>query len=219
MNIFDIIGPVMIGPSSSHTAGAVRIANVARTLLGEKVKSACIKLHGSFAETYKGHGTDKAIIGGLMGYLPDDPRIRKSIELAELDGMTFSIETASLGDVHPNTALISAEGIAGKKASILGSSTGGGNIVIRQIDGLDVEFTGQYNSLIVEYADRPRMVAMITSIIGDRNINIANMKVYRSARGGKAIMTIEIDQKVPGELINMIRQQPDVFNVINIEVV
>ncbi|RCX09572.1 L-serine dehydratase [Anaerobacterium chartisolvens] len=219
MNIFDIIGPVMIGPSSSHTAGAVRLAGVARLLLGERVKSAYIKLHGSFAETYKGHGTDKAIIGGLMGYLPDDPRIRESIELAEQEGMTFSIETASLGDVHPNTALISVEGVSGKKASILGSSIGGGNIVIKQIDGMSVEFTGQYNSLIVEYTDRPRMVAMITSIIGDSDINIANMKVYRSARGGKAIMTIEIDQEIPEELVNIIRRQRDVFNVINVKMV
>lgn len=219
MNVFDIIGPVMIGPSSSHTAGAVRIAGVARALLGEEIRRADIKLHGSFAKTYKGHGTDKAILGGLMGYPPDDPGIRESMRLAGQAGIEYSMEAAFLGDVHPNTALIAAEGVSGKKVSVLGSSIGGGNIVIRQLNGLDVEFTGRYNSLIVEYTDKPGMIARVTSIIGNRDINIANMKAYRFARGGKAIMTLEIDQKAEPDLMEEIRRQKNIYNVITIEVI
>lgn len=216
MDVFDIIGPIMVGPSSSHTAGAVRIARVARMLLDEDVKKAVIKFHGSFAATYKGHGTDKAIIGGLMGYTTDDMRIRDSLKLAEKAGIDFKIETVALGDVHPNTVIIEALGVSGKKVSIMGSSVGGGNIVIVKINGLDVEFSGQFCTLVIEHMDKPGTIAAVTGILGSNAINIAIMKVYRSYKGAKAIMVIETDQSVNASVIEEINKHQNVVNAVSV---
>lgn len=219
MSIFDIIGPVIVGPSSSHTAGAVRIAKVARELLGEEVKKAVIRLHGSFAKTYKGHGTDRAIIGGLLGFSTDDQRIKKSLSLAKEAGMQYSIQRCFLGDVHPNTALIKVEGVSGRKVSILGSSVGGGSIVIRQVNGLKVNFTGQYYTLLVEHEDKPNMVAVVTLILGRNNINIAGMRVYRAYRGANAIMIIETDQKIDSSILKEIELRDSILSVTGIDII
>jgi len=216
MNIFDIIGPVMIGPSSSHTAGAIRIARVARMLLGEEVAKALIKLHGSFAETYLGHGTDKAIIGGLLNFDTDDIRIRDSIQLAEEAGMQYTFETTDLGEVHPNTAYIEVTGRSGRSISVMGSSIGGGNIVITRINGLEVEFTGQYHTLVIQHRDKPGMVARVSGILSGSSINIASMKVYRTSRGGNAIMVIETDDYVDGNISEIIKQIPDIFEATSL---
>lgn len=210
MNVFDIIGPVMVGPSSSHTAGAVRIGRIARMLLGEEPVAAVIKLHGSFAKTYKGHGTDKALIGGLMGFSVDDARLRVSMELADEAGFAYTFETGNLGPVHPNTAYIDVRGASGKTASIMGSSVGGGNIVITQVNGVDVEFTGQYYTLIICHNDAPGAVAAVTNVLAAVNINIAFMKVYRTLKGGKAMMVIETDQPIDDEVSVIIRRVPRV---------
>ncbi len=201
MNVFDIIGPVMVGPSSSHTAGAVRIGRVARELLGEEPVEVVVKFHGSFARTYQGHGTDKAIIAGLLGMNPDDLRIRDSLEIAHEIGLKYTFERTDLQEAHPNIAYIEAEGKSGRKVSIIGSSVGGGNILIKQVDGLDVEFSGQYDTLIIPHQDAPGVVAAVTNMLAQNWINIANMKVYRSGRGGDAIMVIETDQKIGQELV------------------
>lgn len=216
MNAFDIIGPIMVGPSSSHTAGAVRIARVAGILLNEKVKKAVIKFHGSFATTYKGHGTDKAIIGGLMGFATDDERIRDSLALAAADNIEYSIETCELEDVHPNTVIIELEGISGRKASIMGSSIGGGNIVIKKVNDLDVDFSGQFCTLLIEHMDRPGTIAAVTGILGNNSINIAIMKVYRSQRGSRAIMVIETDQTVGEDVIANISSHSNIINAVSI---
>lgn len=212
MNVFDIIGPVMVGPSSSHTAGAVRIGSVVRRLLGEEPVNVVIRLHGSFAQTYKGHGTDKALIGGLMGMSPDDERIRNSLELAGKVGMIYKFETAMIKDVHPNTACIMAEGKSGKRVVVQGASVGGGNILVEKINEMNVEITGQYNTLIIFHWDTPGAIAAVTNLLAYSDINIANMKVYRSYRGGEAIMVIETDQEVSSELEVLIEKLPKVIS-------
>lgn len=217
MNIFDIIGPVMIGPSSSHTAGAARIGRITRKLLGENPKHALIKLHGSFAKTYKGHGTDKAIIGGLLGFEVDDSRIRYSPDFAKENGLEFSIVPVDLGLVHPNTVMIELVGETGKKVKVLGASIGGGNILIKQVNGFDLEFTGQYNTLVVAHNDAPGAVATVSTTLAVNQINIASMKLYRAHKGGKAIMIIETDQNIDDKIVNSIKNMSMVIEVTAIE--
>lgn len=204
MDVFDIIGPVMVGPSSSHTAGAVRIGRVARVILGEPVIEVDIVFRGSFAKTYKGHGTDRAVIGGLLGMGTDDPRIKNSLAIAQSQGMKFSFDTADLGDVHPNTTLIRAYGIDGKKIEVMGSSIGGGSIIIKKLNGLDVDFTGDLNTIIVFHKDAPGAVASVTNLLAGKRINIAQMKVFRSRRGGDAVMVIDVDDEPTKDVVDSI---------------
>ena len=199
INIFDMMGPVMVGPSSSHTAGAARIGNMGRTLLGEEVARADIGLHGSFAETGFGHGTDRALLAGLLGMKPDDLRIPNAYEEANRAGMAYSFRTVELRDAHPNTALLELTGKSGKQLTLQASSIGGGAIVVNKIDGIDVNFTGDFNTLIVRNQDESGSVAAITSILSQVHINVANMSVNRHRRGGDALMVIETDQHIkPG---------------------
>ena len=161
INIFDMMGPVMVGPSSSHTAGAARIGNMGRTLLGEEVARADIGLYGSFAETGYGHGTDRALLAGLLGMKPDDLRIPNAYEEANRAGMAYSFRTVELRDAHPNTALLELTGKSGKQLTLQASSIGGGAIVVNKIDGIDVNFTGDFNTLIVRNQDESGSVAAI----------------------------------------------------------
>lgn len=202
----------MVGPSSSHTAGAVRIGRIVRDILGEQPAKVVITLHGSFAQTYKGHGTDKAIIAGLMGIAPDDEQIRESMDSAQQAGMQYTITTGIIKGAHPNTALITATGHNNKQVTVLGSSVGGGNIIINKINGMDVEFTAKYNTMIIFHHDTPGTIAAITNLLAYNGINIANMKVYRSYRGGDAIMIIETDQEVSRELELLIGHLPKINN-------
>jgi len=212
MNIFDIIGPVMVGPSSSHTAGAARIGKIVRDILGERPAKVEILLHGSFAKTYKGHGTDKAIVAGLLGMTPEDDRIRNSMEMAREAGMEVSINTGIIKDAHPNTAEICATGSNGNKVTVRGASVGGGNIVINKINGMDVELTAQYNAIIISHSDAPGVIASVTGVIAKEGINIANLKGYRSAKGGDSVMIIETDQEIPQRTEELIRQLPRVHS-------
>jgi L-serine dehydratase len=212
MNVFDIIGPIMVGPSSSHTAGAARIGMVARLILKEEPAEVAILLHGSFAKTFRGHGTDRALVGGLLGLAVDDDRIKSSLDIAEEQGIKVSFETADLGQVHPNTACIKLIGKSGKKLSVTGSSIGGGNITITKIDKTEVDFTGQYYTLIVEHIDASGVIASFTNILASENINIAFMKVFRTYRGGNAIAIIESDQPVEEETAERIRHLSKVLN-------
>lgn len=217
MNVFDIIGPIMVGPSSSHTAGAVRIGGMVRRILGEPPQNAIIRLHGSFAQTYQGHGTDRALIGGLLGFAPDDLRIKDSFTFAQEAGFQYQFIPENLGHVHPNTALITVEGISGKQVEVMGCSVGGGNILINRVNGVDVEFNGQYYTLIIPHQDTPGAVAAVTTILAHRQINIARMHLYRAHRGGEATMILETDQKVNSELIGFIQSLPGITNVTMIE--
>ena len=213
MDLFDIIGPVMVGPSSSHTAGAARIGNMGRTLLGEEVARADIGLYGSFAETGYGHGTDRALLAGLLGMKPDDLRIPNAYEEANRAGMAYSFRTVELRDAHPNTALLELTGKSGKKLTLQASSIGGGAIVVNKIDGIDVNFTGDFNTLIVRNQDESGSVAAITSILSQVHINVANMSVNRHRRGGDALMVIETDQHIKPRQVEFLSELPGILSV------
>ena len=213
INIFDMMGPVMVGPSSSHTAGAARIGNMGRTLLGEEVARADIGLYGSFAETGYGHGTDRALLAGLLGMKPDDLRIPNAYEEANRAGMAYSFRTVELRDAHPNTALLELTGKSGKKLTLQASSIGGGAIVVKKIDGIDVNFTGDFNTLIVRNQDESGSVAAITSILSQVHINVANMSVNRHRRGGDALMVIETDQHIKPRQVEFLSELPGILSV------
>lgn len=213
INIFDMMGPVMVGPSSSHTAGAARIGNMGRTLLGEEVARADIGLYGSFAETGYGHGTDRALLAGLLGMKPGDLRIPNAYEEANRAGMAYSFRTVELRDAHPNTALLELTGKSGKKLTLQASSIGGGAIVVNKIDGIDVNFTGDFNTLIVRNQDESGSVAAITSILSQVHINVANMSVNRHRRGGDALMVIETDQHIKPRQVEFLSELPGILSV------
>ena len=213
INIFDMMGPVMVGPSSSHTAGAARIGNMGRTLLGEEVARADIGLYGSFAETGFGHGTDRALLAGLLGMKPDDLRIPNAYEEANRAGMAYSFRTVELRDAHPNTALLELTGKSGKKLTLQAASIGGGAIVVNKIDGIDVNFTGDFNTLIVRNQDESGSVAAITSILSQVHINVANMSVTRPRRGGDALMVIETDQHIKPRQVEFLSELPGILSV------
>lgn len=213
INIFDMMGPVMVGPSSSHTAGAARIGNMGRTLLGEEVARADIGLYGSFAETGYGHGTDRALLAGLLGMKPDDLRIPNAYEEANRAGMAYSFRTVELRDAHPNTALLELTGKSGKKLTLQASSIGGGAIVVNKIDGIDVNFTGDFNTLIVRNQDESGSVAAITSILSQVHIKVANMSVNRHRRGGDALMVIETDQHIKPRQVEFLSELPGILSV------
>lgn len=209
MNVFDVIGPVMVGPSSSHTAGAVRLGAIAREILGETPVRAVITFYGSFARTYRGHGTDRAVIAGLLGRSPDSGDIPASLELARSAGLRYEFKLSSAAQGHPNTVLIEAEGRTGS-VSMLGCSVGGGNVLVRRLNGIDVEFTGRYDTLIVPHRDRPGTVAAVTDIFARRGINIAFMKVYRSDQRGESIMIIETDETLDAAVAGEVAKLPSV---------
>ena len=213
INIFDMMGPVMVGPSSSHTAGAARIGNMGRTLLGEEVARADIGLYGSFAETGYGHGTDRALLAGLLGMKPDDLRIPNAYEEANRAGMAYSFRTVELRDAHPNTALLELTGKSGKQLTLQASSIGGGAIAVNKIDGIDVNFTGDFNTLIVRNQDESGSVAAITSILSQVHINVANMSVNRHRRGGDALMVIETDQHIKHRQVEFLSELPGILSV------
>lgn len=204
----------MIGPSSSHTAGAVRIGAIARKLLGAKPVRAEIYFYESFSKTYWGHGTDKAIIGGLLGMSTDDPNLKDSLKIAKAEGFEYHFNIMDEKSEHPNAALIKAEGSGGEKVSVLGFSVGGGNVLIRRFNNIDVEFTGQRNTLIVPHKDRPGTIYAVTKIFADQDINIESMKAYQSKHRGESIMIIETDQVIGEKLKNEVKALSSVLDAI-----
>lgn len=194
MDIFDIIGPVMVGPSSSHTAGAVRIGYIAGKLMGEPIAKAEILLYGSFLATGKGHGTRKALVAGLLGMKPDDMRIPDSFEIAKEHGIEVAFGESALRDAHPNTAQIFLTSVTGKNLEVVGESLGGSRINIAQIDGISTNFSGDYPTLVVHNMDQPGHVAEVTSMLAHKSVNIAAMQLYRAGRGGNSVMVLECDQ-------------------------
>ena len=213
MNLLDIIGPVMVGPSSSHTAGAVRIGRVSRKLLAEEVKEAKIYFHGSFLATGKGHGTDKALIAGLLGMQVDDPAIPDSFRIAEKREMRFSLEGIDLGDVSPNSVKMNLTGISGRTLEVIAASIGGGRIQICELDGITANFSGDYPTLIVHNIDQPGHVTEVTSMLAHKGVNIATMQLYRKSRGGNAVMVIECDQEVPKESLAWLEHLEGILKV------
>ena len=206
MNVFDILGPVMIGPSSSHTAGAARIGRITRTLLGAPAVKADILLHGSFAKTYK------ALIAGIMGMATDDVRIRQAPELAKAAGLKVHISTGDIDGAHPNTARVSLTDANGRQVSLLGSSIGGGNILVTEVNGMEVSLTGQYTTLIVLHKDTPGIIAAVTEVMAEEGINICNFRLSRQKKGGEAVMTIELDGKPSPEINKKINTLPNIYS-------
>lgn len=213
MDLFDIVGPIMVGPSSSHTAGAVRIGYVAGRLLDEPVQKAEILLYGSFLATGDGHGTKKAIVAGLLGMQPDDYQIADSIEIAARRGIEITFGAARLEEAHPNTAVLRLTGIGGKTIEVQASSVGGSRINIDKIDGIRTNFTGEHPTLIVHNLDQPGHVSEVASMLAHKGVNIATMQLFRSARGQMAVMVVECDQPIPEDGIAWLSHVEGVMKV------
>lgn len=214
MNVLDIIGPVMIGPSSSHTAGAARIGYITRKLLAQEPVEAEIELAGSFAKTYRGHGTDRAIVAGILGMRPDDQRLPESLNIARERGLTFSFRTVSLPRCHPNTAIIRLKGQDGTSVEVEAASIGGGNVLVTRLNGMESAFAGQSDTLIIPHRDTPGVIATVSQILSFSGVNIGNFKLTRPAKGRLAMMTIEVDNEVSQTTIGALRSLPNVENVV-----
>ena len=200
VSLLDIIGPVMVGPSSSHTAGACRLGLLARCLVGGTPQKALIELHGSFARTGEGHGTDKAIVGGLMGFRPDDERLRVALEIMEREQLEYRFEKTTLSeDAHPNTVRITLE-LDNRRSQMVGASLGAGRVRVTEIDGYPVEFTGNHDTIVLVAEDVKGSVARITTLLAEEDVNIATLRLTRKERGGDAFMVIEVDER-PGEQV------------------
>jgi L-serine dehydratase len=212
-SVFEVIGPVMIGPSSSHTAGAVRLGRLARSVLGGTPARARITLHGSFASTGRGHGTDLALVAGLLGYAPDDPRIRVADAEAEATGLVTAFEDDDLGEVHPNTARIAMTSSDGRTVTVQGSSVGGADVILTAIDDFDVAITGELPVLVVEHQDQPGVIASVSAILAEHGVNIASMEVSRERRGARALMVIETDQPVDARTVAAVADADAVTSV------
>ncbi len=211
---FDILGPNMIGPSSSHTAGALRIAFIAGKMIGKAV-SVKFVLYGSFARTYHGHGTDRALVGGILGYHPDDERIRDSFEHAKEAGLEFSFEENFTDkEIYPNTVDIYVKDENGASLSLRGKSIGGGNAVITRLNGVDVELTGNYSTMVIEHIDKKGTLAFVTTVLSAYDLNIGSLRLYRESKGKIAYAIIEVDSDVPSQMVNAIRGFDAVRNVL-----
>lgn len=208
----------MVGPSSSHTAGACQIAYVAQLLFGKKPKSVIIGLHGSFAETYRGHGTDIAILGGLLGFSPENERIKNAIEIAENNGLKYRFEIVDLGvEYHPNSVSIEMKSNS-DYMKVIGSSIGGGNIVIKEVDGLEAGFGGEPNTLVILNQDKIGAIVNIANTLQKFNLNIGSMKVSRNIKKKIALTWLETDSEIPNEVIEAIKKYPEItwVRIINV---
>ena len=217
MNVFDIIGPVMIGPSSSHTAGAVRLGRVANKLINGRVLTRVeITLSGSFARTCRGHGTDRALLAGIMGYHSYSPEIRDALEIAQARGIDYAFLKRDIKGAHPNTALIHYWTEDGDEGTVQGASIGGGNILVSRINGMDVRLSGENNTIIVMHRDKPGVIAAVTQVMHWQyaDLNISSFYLSRESRGGNSIMTMEVDSLPPEDLMAKIREIDHVTNAI-----
>jgi L-serine dehydratase len=210
---FDILGPIMVGPSSSHTAGAARLAKIASIIAGKNIKSVEFVLHGSFAKTYRGHGSDRALVAGILGMDPWDDRLKDSISIAKEQGLQIEFTLGDLGDVHPNTVKFIITKENGTIVEIAGSSVGGGNILIFEVDGKSVEFTGNYPTIIISHKDIPGMISKVSALLYEENVNIASMKVLRNSRGLKASMLFETDSIVTENVLDKIKSMEDIYSI------
>lgn len=201
VSLFDILGPVMVGPSSSHTAGACRLGLMGRGILGGTPEQAVIRLHGSFAATGEGHGTHQALIGGLLGFAPDDLRLRTAYREAEQANLRYAFEEIDLGeDAHPNSAVLRLRRDE-STLEVQGASIGGGRILITGIDGFHVELGGDYHTLVVLARDEPGTIATIAGLLARRGVNVATIRADRTGRRKNALMTLEVDERIDDDVI------------------
>lgn len=218
ISAFEVLGPNMIGPSSSHTAGAASIAYLAQKMITGPIVKASFTLYGSFAHTYGGHGTDRALLGGLMGFHTDDKRIRDSFKIASERGIDYRFIPDEVNtDVHPNTVDICMENAAGTVMNVRGESLGGGKVRISRINNVEVEFTGEYNAVIVVHQDERGLVAHITAVLSHFGVNIAFMRLFRESKGSKAYTIVEVDGEVPKGVEVLIKGNPFVTDVMIVE--
>ena len=219
ISLFEVIGPNMVGPSSSHTAGAVSMALLARKLFPAEIKKVEFTLYGSFAKTYRVHGTDRALLGGIMGFETDDLRIRDSLSIAKERNLDYHFSIGQdTGEEHPNTADIDMTGVNGERLFVRGVSIGGGKVKIVRLNQIDVDFTGEYSTLIISQTDRPGVVAHITKVLSEREVNIAFMRLFREEKGAKAFTVVESDERIPDEVVEQIRENPLVSDVMLVQI-
>ncbi len=216
ISVFDVIGPNMVGPSSSHTAGAASIALLTKKMIGEEVRRIKFTLYGSFAKTYKGHGTDRALVGGILGFETDDERIRDSFELAREAGLDFVFESATEedDDIHPNTVDMEVEGVSGRVLHVRGESLGGGKVRLTCINGVKVHFTGEFHALIVVQHDYPGVVAGVTSVLSRYGVNIAYLRVFREEKGGLAYTIVESDEEISENAVEEMKKNPAIEDIM-----
>lgn len=219
VSIFKVTGPIMVGPSSSHTAGAARLGRIARLIAAGSFFHVSFGLHGSFAKTYKGHGTDRALVAGILGLREDDERLADSFALAQRAGIGFDFYETELDGMHENSVKITFSMDDGTTMKVTGSSIGGGQILIREINGFGTEFSAQMPTLVISQYDRPGVVSALTGILANHRINIGVMKLSRQARGEIACCIIETDDAIPEPVAEALRQVEHVIGVqaINIE--
>ena len=219
ISVFDVLGPNMIGPSSSHTAGAALIAYLAQKMINGPLVKVEFTLYGSFAKTYRGHGTDKALLGGIMGFSADDMRIRESFRIAKERGLDFSFSVnEEETEVHPNTVDIVMTNAAGQRMEIRGESLGGGKVRIARINQVQVDFSGEYSAVLVIHQDKPGVAAHITKCLSDKNINIAFMRLFREAKGHTAYTIVESDGRLPMDILENLRENVHVHDVMIVQV-
>ena len=216
ISVFDVIGPNMVGPSSSHTAGAASIALLAGKMIGERITRVTFTLYGSFAKTYKGHGTDKALVGGILGFETDDMRIRESFNIAKESGLEFDFvcNNSDDEDIHPNTVDMEIVGESGRQLTVRGESLGGGKVMLTRINGVKVQFTGEYHALIVIQRDNPGVVAGITSVLSSWDVNIAYLRVFREEKGGLAYTIVESDEEISEKAVEVIKKNPAIQDIM-----
>ncbi|MED1864275.1 L-serine ammonia-lyase, iron-sulfur-dependent subunit beta [Fictibacillus nanhaiensis] len=214
-SVFDIIGPIMIGPSSSHTAGAARIGRVARSLFGRKPKYATISFYGSFAKTYRGHGTDVAIVGGILDYDTFDTRIVDALTIAKQEGIEVTMTAEDAITDHPNTARVII-GDENERIEVVGISIGGGKIEITELNGFALRLSGNHPALLIVHNDKYGAIAGVANILAKHEINIGHMEVSRKEKGKEALMVIEIDQNADEIIINELNSLPIVQQVVKI---
>lgn len=214
--LFGVLGPSMIGPSSSHTAGAARIGLMCRSVAQGDISEVTFFLHGSFANTYKGHGTDRALVGGLLGMQTDDERIIHSLDIAEKNNIKVSFVKTDLGNVHPNTVEAVMTNKNGETCSVVASSIGGGEINLVSVNGFHADLSGNYNAIIVRHKDKVGMISKITDVFERNRMNIVSLSNNREEKGQTAITIIEMDGETSKEMLSDIEKIEDVYSVSNI---
>ena len=218
ISVFDVLGPNMIGPSSSHTAGAAVIAYLARKMINGRITEVDFTLYGSFAKTYQGHGTDRALVGGIMGFRTEDVRIRDSFRIAEEQGLQVRFHTdENEHDVHPNTVDVTMRGESGQEMSVRGESLGGGKVRITRINQVEVDFSGEYSAVIVVHQDMRGVAAHITKCLSDSRVNIAFMRLFREKKGHTAYTIVEVDGAVPAGVADKLRENEHVRDVMIVQ--
>lgn len=213
-SLFDIVGPIMVGPSSSHTAGAVRLANLARLIADQPIREVEFVLYNSFAQTYQGHGTDRGLVAGILGYHVNDERIRDAFQLAQEHGLTYTI-TPFLGanNYSPNTVIFNLVLANGQAMRIVGHSIGGGKVYVSKIDEHNISIRGEFPTLVLIYKDQPGMIWQVTKILAEQQVNIATLTCNRNQRGDQAFMVITLDSMPERGAVEEIKRLADFYTV------